>query len=359
MVLHRRTLLTGAAALAVAPEAVAQPVVPPAGDPLLGHDAPPRTAPGSTLEVLRLWPGKPPGGGGPNPEGPRFDESREGVVTGVAEPCLLVMRPARPTGSAMVIAAGGGYRRIDLGHEAVPVGLWLNGLGVTAFALVYRLPGEGWAAGADAPIQDAMRAVRLARARARRYGYEPNRIGVMGFSAGGHLMGSASTRFASPLYAAVDEDDALSARPDVAALIYPVITLKPPFDRTSSRRVLVGDSPTRVATETYSVETRVPPETPPTFLAQAADDPIAVVENSLLMFSALRAVEVPVERCTCSSAAATASTSACRAPRPRLGRGCSPPGRGGAGSSAPETPEFRTPAAGRLRYRHTAPSNHD
>ncbi len=216
MLLHRRTLLTGAAALAVAPEAVAQgigaagtaapgaiaqPAAPPAGGAgLVGHDAPPQAAPGSALEVLRLWPGTPPGGGGPNPEGPRFDESREGVVTGVAEPCLLVMRPAKPTGSAMVIAAGGGYRRIDLGHEAVPVGLWLNGLGVTAFALVYRLPGEGWAAGADAPIQDALRAVRLARARARRYGYEPNRIGVMGFSAGGHLMGSASTRFASPLY---------------------------------------------------------------------------------------------------------------------------------------------------------------
>ncbi|MFH6785784.1 MULTISPECIES: alpha/beta hydrolase [Methylobacterium] len=301
MALHRRTLLTGAAGLALAPAAVAQQAVPAgqerplAQDKPAGHDAPPETAPGATLEVLPLWPGRPPGGGGPNPDGPPFDESREGVVTGVAEPCLLVMRPARSTGSAMVIAAGGGYRRIDIGHEAVPVGRWLNGLGVTAFALVYRLPGEGWAAGADAPIQDALRAVRLVRARARRYGYEPNRVGVMGFSAGGHLMGSASTRFASPLYPAVDEDDALSARPDVAALLYPVITLKPPFDRTSSRRVLVGDSPTRVATEAYSVETQVRPETPPTFLAQAADDPIAVVDNSLLMFAALRAVEVPVE----------------------------------------------------------------
>ncbi|WP_093568851.1 alpha/beta hydrolase [Methylobacterium sp. 174MFSha1.1] len=298
MALHRRTLLTGAA-LALAPAARAQErpmgqedtsqAKPPS------HDAPPDTAPGAALEVMRLWPGKPPGGGGPGPDAPRFDESREGVVTGVAEPCLLVMRPARSTGTAMVIAAGGGYRRIDLGHEAVPVGRWLNTMGVTAFALVYRLPGEGWAAGADAPIQDAQRAVRLVRARARRYGYEPNRIGVMGFSAGGHLMGAASTRFASALYRPVDEDDALSARPDVSALIYPVITLKPPFDRTSSRRVLVGESPTRVATDAYSVETHVPPETPPTFLAQAADDPIAVVDNSLLMFAALRAVEVPVE----------------------------------------------------------------
>ncbi|GJD48895.1 hypothetical protein OPKNFCMD_1621 [Methylobacterium crusticola] len=289
MAVHRRTLLTGAAALPFArpgPGAQAQEARP-------AHDAP--LAPGAALETVRLWPDRPPGGGGPSPDGPRFDESREGVITAVAEPCLMVMRPARPNGTAMLIAAGGGYRRIDIGHEAVPVAQWLTSLGVTAFVLVYRLPGEGWGAGADAPLQDVQRALRLVRARARRYGYEPGRVGVIGFSAGGHLMGCASVRFGARLYEPVDEDDALSARPDAAALIYPVITLRPPFDRTSSRRVLVGESPTRFATNSYSVEMHVRAQSPPTFLAQAADDPVAVVDNCLLMYGALRAADVPVE----------------------------------------------------------------
>ncbi|ACL56293.1 alpha/beta hydrolase [Methylobacterium nodulans] len=314
MPLHRRTLLTGAAALpfarsatgtvraaeAAAPEA-AQPAAPaPAPAPAPREAAPaspatPPPRPGADLEMLPLWPGLPPGGGGPDLDGPAFDESREGVIQSVARPCLMAVRPARPNGTAILIAAGGGYRRIDIGHEALPTAQWLAAQGITAFVFVYRLPGEGWAAGADAPLQDVQRAVRLVRARAKRDGYEPGRIGVVGFSAGGHLMGSAAVRFAARLYEPVDEDDALSARPDAAALIYPVITLRPPFDRTSSRRVLVGEAPTRFATNAYSVELHVRAQSPPTFLAQAADDPVAVVDNCLLMYGALRAADVPTE----------------------------------------------------------------
>ncbi|MFE1597716.1 alpha/beta hydrolase [Methylobacterium sp. ID0610] len=300
MPLHRRTLLTGAAALPFARPAAAQtaPEAAPAPPAAGTTPAPPETAPvrpGADLETISLWPGMPPGGGGPDLDGQAFDESREGVIQSVARPCLMVVRPARPNGTAMLIAAGGGYRRIDIGHEALPTARWLAGQGVTAFVFVYRLPGEGWAAGADAPIQDVQRAIRLVRARAPRYGYEPGRIAVLGFSAGGHLMGSATVRFGSPLYEPVDEDDALSARPDLAALIYPVITLRPPFDRTSSRRVLVGERPTRFASNAYSVELHVRSQSPPTFLAQAADDPVAVVDNCLLMYGALRAADVPAE----------------------------------------------------------------
>ncbi|WP_298962779.1 alpha/beta hydrolase [uncultured Methylobacterium sp.] len=293
MALDRRGLLTGLAALSVGragTEAAAQDA--PHREPPSGPVPLPAGAAGA--EVIPLWPGLPPGGGGPDPSDP-YDQSREGVVTAVARPCLIALRPARPNGAAVVVAAGGGYRRIDVGHEGVPVALWLTSLGITAFVLVYRLPGEGWGAAADAPFQDAQRALRLVRARAGRYGLDPARIGSMGFSAGGHLMGWASACFGKTVYEPVDEDDAVSARPDLSALIYPVITLKAPFDRTSSRRVLVGERPTPVATATYSVEPHVRGTTPPTFLAQAADDPVAVVDNCLLMFSALRAVDVPTE----------------------------------------------------------------
>ncbi|MGY2051642.1 alpha/beta hydrolase [Methylobacterium sp. JK268] len=301
MPLHRRTLLTGAAALPFARPAAAAGGSDGSGaaaqvaPPVPAAPGPSAIRPGADLEVMPLWPRTPPGGGGPDLDGAPYDESREGVIQSVARPCLLVVRPARPNGTAMLIAAGGGYRRIDIGHEGIPAAQWLAGQGVTAFVLVYRLPGEAWQAGADAPIQDVQRAIRLVRARAKRFGIEPGRIGVLGFSAGGHLMGSAAVRFASPLYEPVDEDDALSARPDLAALLYPVITLRPPFDRTSSRRVLVGESPTRFSTNSYSVELHVRPQSPPTFLAQAADDPVAVVDNSLLMYGALRAADVPAE----------------------------------------------------------------
>ncbi|GJE19275.1 alpha/beta hydrolase [Methylobacterium marchantiae] len=280
MSLHRRTLFAAAAAmLSGGSEARAEPI----------------QAPGSTLDVIDLWPGLPPGGGGPFAADGRFDESRDGVISNVARPCLLVMRAPKPNGAALVVAAGGGYRRIDIGNEGIPVARWLATVGITAFVLIYRLPGEGWAAGPDAPLQDVQRAIRLVRAGAVGYGVDPERIGVLGFSAGGHLMGEAAMRATAETYAGLDSSDALSARPELAGLIYPVITLRPPFDRTSTRRILAGDPPDPVKAAVYSVDTHVREKAPPTFLAQAADDPIAVVDNSLLMFSALRSALVPTE----------------------------------------------------------------
>lgn len=251
--------------------------------------------PGTNLDVIDLWPGLPPGGGGPIAADGRFDESRDGVISNVARPCLLVMHAPKPNGAALVVAAGGGYRRIDIGNEGIPVARWLATVGITAFVLIYRLPGEGWAAGADAPLQDVQRALRLVRAGAVTYGIDPERVGVLGFSAGGHLMGEEAMRASAETYAGLDASDALSARPELAGLIYPVITLLPPFDRTSTRRILAGDPPDPVKASAYSVETHVREKVPPTFLAQAADDPIAVVDNSLLMYAALRGALVPTE----------------------------------------------------------------
>lgn len=256
----------------------------------------PRSLPGADLAVIDLWPGEIPGGGdGPDADNFRYVEGRYGDVTRVSRPCLLVMRPANPSGAAMIVAAGGGYQSIALGNEGVPVGRVLNAAGITVFLLVYRLPAEGWGAGPDAPRQDAQRALRLVRARGAEFGIDPGRVGVLGFSAGGHLMGETAVGSARNLYAGVDAADEQPIRPVLAGLIYPVITMRKPFDRTATRRILVGDEVTPAEMKTYSVDLQVGPETPPTFLVQAIDDPIAVADHPLLMFSALRKARVPAE----------------------------------------------------------------
>ncbi|WP_267420790.1 alpha/beta hydrolase [Methylobacterium sp. GC_Met_2] len=256
----------------------------------------PRSLPGADLEVIDLWPGDLPGGGpGPVADGYRYVEGSIGDITRVARPCLLVMRPANANGAAMIVAAGGGYEYIAIGNEGVPVGRVLNAAGITVFLLIYRLPAEGWGAGPDAPRQDAQRALRLIRSRGTEFGIDPDRVGVLGFSAGGHLMGETAVGSAQNLYPAEDAIDAQPVRPTLAGLIYPVITMRKPFDRTHTRRILVGDDVTALEMKTYSVDLQVGPETPPTFLAQAIDDPIAVADHPLLMFAALRKARVPAE----------------------------------------------------------------
>ncbi|WP_264812459.1 alpha/beta hydrolase, partial [Acetobacter oeni] len=198
-------------------------------------------------------------------------------------PGLTVFRPGRPNGAAVLIAAGGGYRRIEMGSEAVPAARWLNTLGITAFVLSYRLPGEGWGAGRLAPFQDARRALRLVRYRAGEFRVDPQRIGVLGFSSGGHLMGMTGTRPEWDLYAPVDAIDTVSDRVALSLLIYPVITLEPPFAGTRTRRVLVGDDPSVAESAAWSVQTYVRRGDAPFFLVQAADDPVAAPDNTKIM----------------------------------------------------------------------------
>ncbi len=195
----------------------------------------------------------------------------------------------------MLVAAGGGYRHIAITREAYPAAAWLAARGVTAFVLCYRLPQEGWTDGPLAPLQDAQRALRVIRAQAPRYRLDRNRIGVLGFSAGGHLMGMAATRSGLQSYAAIDAQDTYSARPDNAALIYPVITLEAPYDRTSTRHALVGLHSTPEASAAWSVQTHVRPDCPPVFLMQAEDDPISDPANTLIMADACRAAGVAVD----------------------------------------------------------------
>lgn len=258
-------------------------------------------APSDPGETFRLWPDAPPGMLDPDlsmrivetsPQ-PNFFHNRQ--VTGVAQPSLAVFRPATPEGSAVLILPGGGYQRLALDVEGYDVARVMNGFGVTAFVLTYRLPHEGWMDAANVPLQDAQRAMRLIRANAARLSIAPARAGVLGFSAGGHLAASLATRSGTKVYPAVDDADAESAVPAFAALLYPVITMLPPFAHEASREQLLGDHATTELRAAYSCERLVTRETPPCFIAAAVDDPDVPIDNSLAMLASLRNSHVPAE----------------------------------------------------------------
>jgi acetyl esterase/lipase len=242
-------------------------------------------------EIVRLWPGEPPGHG--RPEGPErigSEGAAEGAVSNVTFARMEIFRPAHPNGSVVLVIGGGGYFRIQIDSAARPIARWLQSRGVTAIVLFYRLPGDGW--NQDAPFQDGQRAMRMIRANAERLGVDPRRVGVIGSSAGGHLAGILATRGDHDFYPRIDAVDDRSATPDFAALLYPVVSMRPPLATTRTARHLSG-LPNFAAD--YSVEEHVSASTPPLFLAHAADDPIANVGHSLAMFSAMRAAGRPVE----------------------------------------------------------------
>lgn len=238
-------------------------------------------------QSIELWPNAPPGD--VTPQGHEHTRA-SGAVSHVNRPHMDVYRPSQPNGTAVLIIAGGGYASIGIGKEALPAAQWLATLGVTPVILYYRLPADGWPP--VAPFQDAQRAMRLLRAEAGKLGIDPQRIGVLGFSAGGNLAGITATRFNDTFYKPVDAYDRPSSRPDFAALIYPIISLQPPFNTTQSSRQLSAQPD---AVSAYSVELHVTAQTPPTFLAQAADDPISNIGNSLVMFDALHRQGVVAE----------------------------------------------------------------
>lgn len=244
-----------------------------------------------SVETIDLWPGVPPGGGGP--VGP-VHVTPKGAVDHIATPFMQVYRPKTPNGAAVLVAGGGGFKHIGLRRESVPAALWLAARGVTAFVLAYRMPREGWVDGRLVPMQDAQRAVRLIRAKAGQYGLDTGHVGVLGFSAGGYLMGLSADWFDFQTYQPVDSVDFLSARPDNTALIYPVITLEPPYQHTSTRRQMVGEHPTAQMSAQWSVQTHVRANCPPVFLVQAKDDPISNPANTVIMEKACQRAGVPV-----------------------------------------------------------------
>jgi acetyl esterase/lipase len=253
---------------------------------------------GARDEVVELWPAAPPGETGAAITRKIADQSKDPAhldrwVTGIARPVLVVYRPARPNGTAALVMPGGGYGFLSYDNEGVSQAAWLNARGVTAFILLYRLPSEGWNGRPEVPLQDAQRAMRVIRRDATRFGIRADKVAILGFSAGGHLAGSLATRHAERTYAPVDAADTLSARPDVAGLIYPVITLDQPFTHVGSRDMLLGPGSSVAEQRARSVERKVDATTPPTFLVHAADDGLVPVANSIAMFDALIAARRP------------------------------------------------------------------
>lgn len=279
MALNRRTAL-GLAAAAMTP--VSQTI-----------------APADPTEAIRLWPGAAPGGERVNVT-PRVVERstdpafHDRFAQYTIEPVLTVLRPARPNGASLLLIPGGGYKWAVVDKEGLDCARVFAAAGVTCFVLRYRLPGDGWAAGADAPLQDAQRALRLIRARAAADGLDPGRVAVLGASAGGHLAGMLTAQMDAS-YSAVDAADAASFRPDLSILLYPVATMADPFVHAGSRRELLGAAPTDEAIGQYSLERMNWRRAPPVFLLHAIDDAAVPVENTLQLLSALRAADVPAE----------------------------------------------------------------
>jgi acetyl esterase/lipase len=214
---------------------------------------------------------------------------------GILRPGLTVYRPANPDGRALLVIPGGGYQRVVLDKEgSALVPAFVEDAGLTLFVLQYRLPGEGHHDARDVPLADAQRAIRLIRSRAAEWGIDPASVGVMGFSAGGHVAASLATRHAERTYAPVDAADALDARPAYALLVYPVIDMGA-HAHPGSRQKLLGDAPTQEAVQAYSLQNRVDARTPPVFLLHAQDDAVVPVENSLLFEHALRSANIEHE----------------------------------------------------------------
>lgn len=278
-----------------------------------GLDGPGLTGPGQAVAArdgagqseaaawIPLWPGAAPGPPATLPDERLVERSADPampdrILQAVARPRLAVFAPARPGGAAVLIAPGGGYRHVVIDKEGFEMARWLAARGATVFVLFYRLPHQGWAAGADVALADAQRALRLIRHGHAAWGVDPARISVMGFSAGGHVAASLATRFAAPVYRAVDAADAVSARPDGAALIYPVISMRADLAHPGSRdRLLGGPAPDAARVAAQSADRNVPADAPPCFLLHAEDDDSVPVGNTLAMRAALRARGIAVD----------------------------------------------------------------
>jgi acetyl esterase/lipase len=230
-------------------------------------------------KVESLWPGGAPGALGTQ------DRDKPAITIRLAD-------PAKANGTAVVVCPGGGYGNLAMDHEGAQIADWLNNLGVSAFILKYRL---GPVYHHPAPLLDAQRALRTVRSRAKEFNVDPNRIGIWGFSAGGHLASTTGTHFDDGQPAAADPIDRVSSRPDFMILAYPVISLTTEYVHKGSRKNLLGDPYDPALAELLSNEKQVTSRTPPTFLFHTDEDQGVPVENSVLFFLALKKAKVPAE----------------------------------------------------------------
>ena len=268
-------VLAAAALLAAARVAPAQT---PSPNPPPYRSNPVDTAHGDR-ESLLLWPEGAPGALGTAPED---------------RPKLTLYRApsGAANGTGVVVCPGGGYRNLASDHEGKQVAEWLNTLGVSAFVLQYRV---GPRYRHPVPLQDAQRALRMVRARAKDFGVDPARLGIMGFSAGGHLAATAGTHFDDGAASSADPNDRMSSRPDFLVLGYPVMSMDAPYTHRGSVQNLLGETPHPRLLEDLSNERRVTARTPPAFLFHTAEDTAVPVENSLAFTQAMHQAGVPVE----------------------------------------------------------------
>lgn len=217
------------------------------------------------------------------------------IVSKISRPTLTAYLPPkeRASGAAVVICPGGGYAVEAAGHEGADVAKELSNAGIAAFVLKYRLPSDAIMKNKEiGPLQDAQQAIKMVRERAKEWNINPDRIGIMGFSAGGHLASTEGTHYTKAL---IENNNNTSLRPDFMILVYPVISFQDSLGHIGSRDNLLGKDPSQDKKDYYSNEMQVTGNTPPTFLVHASDDNVVKVENSIAFYEALIKHQVPAE----------------------------------------------------------------
>jgi acetyl esterase/lipase len=243
---------------------------------------------------VNLWPDKVPDAD--NNETSEYTDIMR--IRNVQVPSVAVYLPAKrhATGQAVIICPGGGYQVLAYDWEGIDIARWFASRGIAAIVLKYRLPvSNSVAVRHEAPLQDAQRALRLTRFNAEHWNIDVNKIGVMGFSAGGHLASTLGTRFDHYTLDPVDAIDEVSARPDFMVLVYPVISFREQYSHTGSRDALLGEDAGSGLVDFYSNELHVSSKTPPAFLVHSGDDTAVPVENSLYFYQALVNQGIPAE----------------------------------------------------------------
>ncbi len=247
-------------------------------------------------QTIRLYPGAIPNSkNAPDEEVRSPNAEVDSLTSKVSVPTLSVFLPPKDkaTGAAVIICPGGGYHTLLIKREGTDVARAFNKLGIAAFVVKYRLPDDRIMKDKSiGPLQDAQQAIRTVRENARKWNIDAGKIGIMGFSAGGHLAATASTHFNAAL---IDNPERINLRPDFMILVNPVISFTDQIGHTGSRNNLLGNNPADTQIRFFSNEMHVTPSTPATFLVHAEPDAVVPVENSIVFFDALRKNKVPVE----------------------------------------------------------------
>ncbi len=239
-------------------------------------------------KMIKLW--------SSNPPGSISDTSYQEIIKTtdilriekVIDPTITVYLPSgeKATGSAVIICPGGGYGILAYDYEGTEIAKWYNSIGVAGIVLKYRLPNDVIMQNKSiGPLQDAQEAIRIVRRKAKEWNIKPNKIGIMGFSAGGHLAATVSTHYSQKVY---EIKDSTSARPDFSVLIYPVISMNKELTHSGSRTNLLGKNPDQALVDLFSNELQVTNDTPPAFLVHALNDNGVPVQNSINYLMALK-----------------------------------------------------------------------